>query len=231
MKNLPLSRSRRRRALYAQALAGAWLLTAVAGASCTLQRAADFPTARTLPSGARRPDGVAVDLQGYVPAASTRASTEQGLVALREPADMSGARATVRQFFDAVAREDGAALRRVLAPDAQAFVPGGPRNAGARAEDAWDRRFGKFDYKATGPEPVYRETAVEVYAWRDLEDAEGDRPTRPPNMDAQDVLIRVPIEVRRVGTDRLFGDELMLLVRRVDGAFRIQALFEDFQPY
>lgn len=166
-----------------------------------------------------------------MPPASTRASTSLGLVALREPVDMSGALMPVRTFFESVAREDKDKMRTVLTLDAQALIPSGPSNSGSRAEDAWERRFAKFDYKATGPEPVYRETAVEMYSHRDLEEAEGDRPVRPPIMEQQDVLIRVPIELKRVGTDRLFGDEIVFLVRRVEGSFRIRALYEDFQAY
>jgi hypothetical protein len=211
---------------------GAWLAVALlAAVACKMDRPADFATASALPSGPRRPDGVAVDLQGSMPPASTRANTSLGLVALREPVDMSGALSSVRTFFEAVAREDATKMRTVLTLDAQVNMPSGPNNSGMRAEDAWERRFGKFDYKATGPEPVFRETAVEMYGFRDLEEAEGDRPVRPPIMEEQDVLIRVPIEIRRVGTDRLFGDEIVFLVRRVDGVFRIRALYEDFQAY
>lgn len=202
-----------------------------AAAACQLERPATFATASAPASAPRRPDGVAVDLQGAMPPASTRASTRAGLVALREPVDMSGAMQPVRHFFESVAREDSVAMRAVLTFDAQVFVPSGPGSAGMRVEDSWDRRFGKFDYRATGPEPVYRETSVETYRFADLDDAEGERPPRPAVMDAHDVLIRVPIEIRRVGVDRLYGDEILFVVRRVEGAFRIRALIEDFQPY
>jgi hypothetical protein len=199
--------------------------------ACKLERPGSFATASALPSGPRRPDGVAVDLQGSIPPAATRADTSLGLIALREPVDMSGALNSVRQFFLAISREDASAMRAVLTLDAQAYMPSGPNNSGAKAEDAWERRFGKFDYKATGPEPVFRETAVEIYGYRDLDEAEGDRPVRPPIMEQQDALVRVPVEIRRVGTDRIFGDEIVFLVRRVDGVFRIRALYEDFQAY
>jgi hypothetical protein len=204
---------------------------AAAAVACQIERPASFATASALPSGPRKPDGVAVDLQGAIPPAAARAETRAGLVALREPIDMSGAMQPVRQFFEAVAREDPAGIRAVLTFDAQAFMPSGPGSSGMRVEDSWDRRFQKFDYKATGPEPVYRETSIETYRFKDLDEAEGDRPLRPPVMDQQDVLIRVPVEIRRVGVDRVFGDEILFVVRRVEGSFRIRALIEDFQPY
>jgi hypothetical protein len=235
MMNRPSNRSEpgchSRRSL-APWIASLWAGVLVASAiSCHIDRPATFATASALPSGPRRPDGVAVDLQGSMPPASTRAATQDGLVALREPVDMTGALQPVRQFFESVSREDGVAMRGLLTFDAQSFMPSGPGSSGMRVEDAWDRRFSKFDYKATGPEPVYRETSVETYRYKDLDEAEGDRPQRPMVMDPQDVLIRVPIEIRRVGVDRVFGDEILFVVRRVEGAFRIRALVEDFQPY
>jgi len=104
----------------------------------------------------------------------------------------------------------------------------GPANA--PAERQWEQRLHKLDYKAIGPEPVFRESSIEVYGYRDLELSEGDRPNRPAAMTPEDVLVRVPIEIRRMGSDRLFGDEIMFLTRRQDGAFKIRAMLEDFQP-
>ncbi|HQP34459.1 MAG TPA: hypothetical protein PLI95_04760 [Polyangiaceae bacterium] len=216
--------------LLAAPLAGA----VIAPSACTLQRSATFATASALPSVPRRPDGVAVDLQGTPPPTVARGKTSSGWVTLLEPADASGAVSAVRAFFEAVSREDGAGLREVLTRDALWFAPSGnPTGAGAGspAEQVWDRRFGKFDYRATGPEPVYRETSMELYAPRDLQDVEGERPARPVMMEEQDLLVRVPIEVRKVGQDRVFGDEILFLVRRTAEGFRVRVVIEDFQAY
>lgn len=202
--------------------------------ACVIHRNASFATASALPSGARRPDGVAVDLQSAAPVASTSGKTSSGWMALAEPADSSGALAAVRTFFEAVAREDSATMRRALSQDAQWFMPSANPSGtagGTPVEQAWERRFSKFDYRATGPEPVYRETEIEVYSFRDLDEVEGERPSRPAMMNAQDILVRVPIEIKRVGQERVFADEILFLVRRGSDGFKVRAVIEDFQAY
>jgi hypothetical protein len=44
-----------------------------------------------------------------------------------------------------------------------------------------------------------------------------------------DVLLRVRILTPRVGADRFFGDELLLLLRPEDGAYRVRWWQEEFQ--
>jgi hypothetical protein len=213
-----------------------WVLAAVAlncaaliaVASCQIRSPHNFATASALPSAARKPDGVAVDLRASLLPATSRGSTTMGLAALSEPPDTTGALTVVRSFFGAVSREDLATLRSTLSADASLGPLSGPANA--PAERQWEQRVHKLDYKAIGPEPVFRESTIEVYGYRDLELSEGDRPNRPPSMAPDDVLVRVPIEIRRIGADRLFGDEIIFLVKRVDGAFKIRAMLEDFQP-
>jgi hypothetical protein len=45
-----------------------------------------------------------------------------------------------------------------------------------------------------------------------------------------DLLVRVPILTPRVGNDRLFGDVVVLLLRREDGRFKIAGYGEDGAP-
>ena len=45
------------------------------------------------------------------------------------------------------------------------------------------------------------------------------------------VIVRVPIELKRVGQDRVFADEILFLVRRFSEGFRVRAVIEDFQAY
>jgi hypothetical protein len=46
-------------------------------------------------------------------------------------------------------------------------------------------------------------------------------PPRPPEMRPGDLYVRVPIATPRVGTEQLFGDVLVLLLRREDGRLKI----------
>jgi ketosteroid isomerase-like protein len=215
------------RSLAAALAAGIALAGALGAPACRSSRPATFATASAVPSGPRLPDGVALDREGALPAAGEEASSDQAVAALREPSDPSGALATVRAFFSAVSREDMTALKAALSPDASLSALGG--GPSPLAEPQWERRMSKLDYLALGHEPVYRESEVEVYQSRDLELAEGDRPARPPTMAGGDVYVRVPIETRRVGTERLFGDEIGFVLRRSGGTYRIRAMFEDFQ--
>jgi hypothetical protein len=41
--------------------------------------------------------------------------------------------------------------------------------------------------------------------------------------------VSVPIETRRVGTERLFGDEIRLVPRHSRGAHWIRAMYEDLE--
>ena len=196
--------------------------------ACGIQRPSSFATGSAVPFAPRLPDGVAVDLRGALPPVASRATTTSGLLPLREPPDTSGALSVVRAFFVAVFHEDMPALRSALSSDASQGPLAGPANG--PADRQWEQRINKLDYKVAGPEPVYRESSIEVYVFPDLESPEGDRPSRPAAMTPDDILVRVPIEIRRVGTDRLFGDEILFLVRRTDGVFKIRTMLEDFQP-
>ena len=50
-----------------------------------------------------------------------------------------------------------------------------------------------------------------------------------PRDGTTDVLLRVPLLVVRAGNDRVFGDEMVFLLRRDKGRYRIRQLIEDFQ--
>lgn len=206
----------------------AWTACVVALGACSLQRPLDFPTAsRTDTPPSRKPDGVAVDLEGALPPPAARADTDAALVALREPVAPDAALEVVREFFQAVRRTDMPALRLTISPEATAAPIGAA--AGPPADAQWDRRLRKFDYRTLGGSTLFLDSAVEIYRYGDLDNLVGDRPARPSLMAPTDVLIRVPIATTRIGVDRVFGDEMLFVVRRVDRAFRIQAIFEDFQ--
>jgi hypothetical protein len=196
--------------------------------SCTIQRPVELPSASAESSApARKPDGVAVDLEGAIPPPVPTASTGAGVAALQEPAAPDAAVAVVRAFFEAVRRGDMPALRHTLSADAT-FAPIGT-TAGQPAEAQWNRRMRKIDYRTLGGSALFLENNIEMYRYADLDDLVGDRPARPALMTAHDVLVRVPIVTTRIGVDRVFGDEIIFVLRRADRTYRIQGVFEDFQ--
>jgi hypothetical protein len=71
---------------------------------------------------------------------------------------------------------------------------------------------------------MYRSQEVEVYARDEL--GQPGRPPRPNAMGPDDVLVRVPIATPRLGADPLFGEEIRLLLRRVDTGYKIHGYFE-----
>lgn len=206
-----------------------WLgLVAPIAIGCALHSAPSFETAAEPPDEPRRPDGVAVDLEGSLPNPQSTGNTNAGLVPLKEPVDTSQAVDAVRTFFHAVSEENMEVLRSVLASDAQLMplVGGNPD----RVDRQWERRFSKLDYTALGSEPLYRESMIEVYRFEDLNEPMAGRPLRPAAMVADDVLIRVPVTRTRFGIDRVFGSEILFLMRRESRAFLINTIHEDFTP-
>lgn len=205
-----------------------WVLPTIAllAVGCTLHRAPGFETAHEPPDAPRRPDGVAVDLKGALPAAQVVGATADGLVPLKEPIDVSQAMTAVRTFFRAVSDEDIDGMRSVLASGAQ-LLPIGTGN-GMPVDRHWERRFRKLDYAMLGGAPLYRESMVETYRYEDLDQHLAGRPFRPANMAPDDVLIRVPIVRTRIGIDRVFGNEILFVLRRAGRRFEIHTVYEDF---
>ena len=96
------------------------------------------------------------------------------------------------------------------------------------AERHWERRFRKLDYTALGSEPLYRESMTETYRYDDLAEPMAGRPLRPAAMLPDDVLIRVTVTRTRFGIDRVFGPEVLFVLRRDGRVFEIQTVHEDF---
>jgi hypothetical protein len=204
----------------------ALLIVAATLPACAAHRALQFETASKPPDEPRRPDGVAVDLESALPSAQPTGSTRDGLVPLQEPVDDSHAMQSVRVFFRAVSNEDVETMSSVLANDAQQLPMG--TGSGMRVDRHWERRFRKFDYAVGGGELPYRDSMVETYRFEDLAEPLPGRPLRPVSMTPQDVLIRVPVTRTRYGIDRVFGEELLFLLRRQGRQFEIHTVHEDF---
>jgi hypothetical protein len=71
---------------------------------------------------------------------------------------------------------------------------------------------------------VFRPERVERWTEADL--GKAGAPARPPDMLPGEILVRTPLEVTRIGTERVFGDVLEIVLRAEDGKLRIAAYGE-----
>jgi hypothetical protein len=177
----------------------------------------------------RHPDGVAIDPISGPPAARDQAGVAEGLVTLRTPLGAERAVATVEELFRKVVVEDGEGLDVLFARDAvsvNAAAPtGGP---GGSALLLWQGRFRKLDYTKLAGEPIYREAELQIFRPGDTVESLPHPSVHPESLGESDVVVRVPILTTRIGAERLFGDELILWMRRDGDRYRIYRVFEDF---
>jgi len=190
-------------------------------------RGPNFATATDLPDVPRHPDGVVVDPSPELPPPVDVAEPSSSLVALKPPLPQKAARSAVAAFFRAVVAEDIDALSDLLTPDANASNRN--RSGAPGILDLWRGRLRHFRYRTLAGEVLYQDSDVEFYRYDDLETLAPGKPVRPAEMTRADLLLRVPMVVVRAGSDRVFGDEIVFLLRRDQERFRIRQLVEDFQ--
>ena len=175
-------------------------------------------TATEMPKEPRRPDGVVIEPPPALPAPSDRASA-RGIVALREPLADRDVEEMVRAYVRAFEREDIDALKQLLAQDA---VPLGRNGSKTQLIDLWSTKMKNFEYQKLAGLEVARVTQIEKFSYEALGSGSAPGlPQRPTEMRPGDLYVRVPISTPRVGTDQLFGDILVLLLRREDGRLRL----------
>jgi hypothetical protein len=182
-------------------------------------------TAVSLAEVPRRPDGVVIEPAPAVPEVSDRAPSS-GVVALREPLGGEAALAVVDALFQAFARESPEALAALLTDDA-AWI-GASRAAKGTILDQWRSRLKSFDYSRLAGSEMFRVDRVERFSYADL-GGPGAAP-RPERMAPGDVLLRVPVTTPRAGSEALFGDVILLLLRREGRAFKIAGFGEENGP-
>jgi hypothetical protein len=186
-----------------------------------------FPTASELPPVPRRTDGVAIDPAPELPPSSDTAMTRDQVAVLRPPLPEKMALAVVSSFFRSVTTEDAEKLAALLTIDATATTRS--RSAASPMLDYWRARMRRLAYRKLTAETAYIAAQVEIYRYEDLAVARAGRPVRPPTMMRSDLIARVPIATARAGNDRLFGDEIVFLLRREQDNLRIREVTEDFQ--
>jgi len=209
--------ARRIRSLAAAAL----FLTACAGAAVP----PDDGAAR------RRPDGVAIDPISAPPPPRDRADAAEGLVTLRTPLGIDRALFTVHELFRKIVVEDGEGLEPLFTRDARAVTTLAPGGGGSTPQALlfWQGRFRKLDYTKLTGELVYRDTELTIFRADDAVDTPPHPAIRGEALAGNDVVIRVPILTPRVGADRLFGEEMVVWLRRDGDHYRIYRILEDFQ--
>lgn len=180
----------------------------------------------------RRPDGVAIDPISAPPPPRDRAETADALVTLRAPLGVDRALFTVQELFRKIVVEDSEGLEALFTRDALAvttLAPGAGSGQTPSAMNFWRGRFHKLDYTKLAGEVIYRDAEVTVYRADDTVDAPPHPAVRPEALGGNDVVVRVPILVPRIGADRLFGDEMIVWLRRDGDRYRIYRIFEEFQ--
>jgi hypothetical protein len=184
-------------------------------------------TAVSLPDTPRRPDGVVLEPSPAMPAVEDTSSGASSVVALREPLGGDAAVSLVRSLVRAFEHEDIEALQGLLTDDA---VPiGGGRPSRGALVDQWRTRLKNLDYGRLKGTEVVRLDRIERFAFPDL-DPKAGAGARPSEMKPGDLLLRVPVAAPRVGSEQLFGDVLVLVVRREGREYRIAAFGEENGP-
>lgn len=185
----------------------------VASVSCAGSGALE--TATEMPKAPRRPDGVVLEPPPAMPAPADRAPAS-GIVALREPLADKDVEDVVRAYVRAFEREDVEALVQLLAQEASPIGRAGGKN---QLIELWRTKIKNFEYQKLAGVEVARVAQIEKHGYEEL--GASGTPARPTEMRSGDLYVRVPIATPRVGTEQLFGDTLILLLRREDGRLKI----------
>ena len=203
------------------------MLAACASSPARPKGVTTFATAGELPEAPRQPTGVVVDPTPELPVPQEAHRGDSVLVALLPPLPEQSALRVVAAFFRAVVTEDSEALSVLMTADANVSTNG--RSPPSAMLDHWRGRLRHFKYQSLAAETLYQTADVESYHFRDLEVVRAGRPPRPAEMVQSDLLLKVPLRVVREGGERMFGDEIVFLLRRSGERFLIRQTIEDFQ--
>jgi hypothetical protein len=166
-----------------------------------------------------------VDAPPVLPAPLSR-SGARGVVSLREPPAQDAVVELVRAFLDGWQRESLDALLGLALPDAGLID--GPDHGHSALVESWRQRLRAHDYgRLAGTEMVLPER-IERWEWDEL--GASPKPPRPAGMRPGELLVRAPLEVTRVAGERVFGDVVMMVIRRQEGGLRIAGYGEVDTP-
>jgi hypothetical protein len=164
-----------------------------------------------------------VDRVVALPKAAESATADHGIVVLTEPVDTRAARRVVEAFFAAIVDEALDDLGVLCEASATQI---GSRSRKERLVASWQRRFERLDYRSLSTEVFYRPSEMEIHTARDAAAVRSFRFLPAPPKGAE-VLIRTPI----VGANasRLFGGDLVFLLKPGGAGYKIAEVFEDFR--
>jgi hypothetical protein len=204
-----------------------WFAVLALAACSSRARPPERPTADvSAPAAESRPPGVIVDRPAYLPPPREIDDAEHRLITLSPSIDTRLALRVIDRFFEAVLAERRELLTELFEPTGRMWT--GQRQRHVSLEAAWARRLTQLDYTALGGSVVYRERDREVYRPDEARElAEMRHLSVLPRGD--EVLVRIRMSVTASGTDRLFGDEVVFLLRRVGDGYKIAQMREDFR--
>jgi hypothetical protein len=171
---------------------------------------------------------VPTDPMSAVPRAGDVAQPGDTVATLRAPIPDDVALALVERVF----RAFHARTASLLEPDLDDYVVdlAPEQGLGGRARASWiwelQQRLRNAAFDALDVDQMYRASDVEIYGADDLGLA--GRPSRPAAMQNEETLVRIPIATTRVGADVLFGEEILLLLRRDGARYKIRGYGERF---
>lgn len=188
------------------------------------QRVAARSPNQAQPLAPPRAPGVRTTRSVVLPAPRRSGQSQDELLWLRSPAPSELARSAVREFLRATVDESNERLGLLLS--AQAFVDTGGGRQPARA--FWQARFSQLDYTELRGQLLFRDADVQMFRAEDLERLPTNR-RLALELEAEELAVRVPIQVSWAGRTRLFGDELLFRLKPAGNRYQITEIAEDFR--
>jgi len=149
-------------------------------------------------------------------------ATARGVIALREPMAEDAVRAVMEQMAGAWQLGSLEGLLALLTADA------GPIDARAQGRgplvEGWRQRLHAHEYARLAGVDLVRPERAERWTWDELGGFDG--PARPADMRPDELYVRAPLEVTYIANEKVFGDEMVLLLRPEDGRYKVSAYGE-----
>jgi hypothetical protein len=177
----------------------------------------------------RRPDGVVIEPTPAMPSPVLRAKARD-VVSLREPVGRQAIVHVVQALVEAWQSESLDALVGLLTVDA------GPIDARGHGrgslKESWRQRLHAHEYSRLAGVQLIRDERIEYWDVDELRELPAPapppdmRPHPPSDMRPDEIFVRATMDRTRVAGERLFGDVLVLVLRRENGELRIAAYGE-----